>query len=126
MLKKEREKRKNHKSSSKNKAHNKKIRTQALVGMIILGIVCIGLIIALLINMRVISNPFTFTEKEVIAYSIPDECSLIVGQLIHTVETEDVCEQRCKTNCQIREKEYVQHEFSLVPNDCNQCTCYCE
>ncbi len=83
-------------------------------------------VFALLIQQGIIQNPFKYYGKVERKFIVKDECSLIVGKLIHTINDEGFCESRCKMHCNVREMSYARFEFRKAENDCNICDCYCK
>lgn len=94
--------------------------------IILLSLLILGLILVLLVRLDLIKNPFYIINRSSQEFVIKDECTLVVGQLIHTIEQEETCELRCKSNCDIRELEYVSHTFTSIDRDCNSCNCVCK
>ena len=94
--------------------------------LIILAILLAGIIFALLVESGYIENPLRSSFSSPELFVIEDSCSLIVGQLIHTIENSDTCEMRCKTECSVREMSFHDSEFVEKENDCNECNCYCK
>ncbi len=74
----------------------------------------------------VLTNPLELINKKTKFYSVKDECSLILGNLIHSIKDEGICQAKCKTYCETRELNYQNSEFILKENDCNLCNCYCK
>lgn len=58
-------------------------------------------------------------------FRIKDECSLVMGNLIHSIKDEGECKLRCFNDCGIRRMEYDLSKFREVTNSCNSCDCYC-
>lgn len=92
----------------------------------VLVLALVFLVLFLLIEEGILENPFSEYGKVEQKFSVRDECSLIVGNLIHQIDDEGICEARCKTNCQVREMNYIRFEFLEVEGDCNVCDCYCK
>jgi len=113
------------KTQEVNKSHPKKTSYRFKWAVIAAAVVLITLILALLIQTNTIANPLRGLLAKEQTFSISDDCSLIVGQLIHTIASDDVCEMRCKTYCQTREISYTNHLFTTRQNDCNVCECSC-
>ena len=79
----------------------------------------------LFIASGIIDNPFKNMFTEVSSFRITDDCSMIAGQLIHTIPDEDACKSRCRNFCEVMDKKFVDSLFSKVGFDCNSCECYC-
>jgi hypothetical protein len=107
-----------------NKKKGKKSRL-LLTGLIVLLIALIALVGILLLQLGVVDNPFTNLHFQPKEFIIKDECSMIVGNLIHSIQDEGVCEQKCKTDCDVRDMFYYDFEFTEKMGDCHECKCYC-
>ena len=57
---------------------------------------------------------------------IPDECSLIMGNLVHQIRDEDDCSIRCYNECILEEKERKSSEFIYNEGGCHECFCSCK
>lgn len=55
-----------------------------------------------------------------------DECSLIMGNLVHQIRDEDDCNIRCNNQCNLLGLNYKSIEFTKNQNSCNVCNCYCK
>lgn len=87
------------------------------------------LIISLLFffsSLGFINNPFSGISAKSEKFTLNDECSIIVGQLIHTVQDEGACQNKCYSQCQSIDADFVRIEFTERPNNCNLCDCYCK
>jgi hypothetical protein len=80
----------------------------------------------LLIEINAIKNPFTEINYTPRLYVIKDDCTLIQGQLIHSIKDESICELRCKSDCTLRSMSFVKSEFNQKTDDCSTCNCYCK
>lgn len=115
-------------------AHLKKSKTKRtlfsskpmLAFVILLSIIALVLIVLLLVQTGVMNNPLNIFTKRAVSFSINDVCSLIVGNIIHPIPTEDACAGNCRASCEVREKGFVKSEFVKNENDCNTCQCYCK
>jgi|WetSurMetagenome_2_1015567.scaffolds.fasta_scaffold437832_2 hypothetical protein len=110
------------------KTWKKKFFTKRVVyiALILFILILACLVLALLFEESIISNPFaTFTAKTQI-FSVEDRCSLIAGQLIHTLSNEEDCKVRCRTTCELRNTQFQNSEFLQKEKDCNICKCYCK
>jgi hypothetical protein len=66
-----------------------------------------------------------FTQKEIVKVQMDAECSMILGNLIQSVDGEDSCRIKCRADCEIRQMAFYRSEFLKKENDCNLCDCYC-
>lgn len=105
----------------------KKGRRSLIFGLIliILFVSLLVLVPILLFQIGLVKNPFTNLHIEPREFNVVDECSMIVGNLIHSIQDEGVCEQRCKIDCDVRGLFFYDSEFSESPNDCHKCRCFC-
>jgi hypothetical protein len=101
--------------------------TKAIMAVIILlAVLVILLVFFALVQGGYVENPldaFGHVEQK---FDVRDECSMILGNLIHTVNDEGVCEQKCHAQCDVREMEFVRSEFKESLVDCHTCNCYCK
>ncbi len=113
------------KVKSRGKAHHLGRRTIKAYLSVLL-ILLAAVLFSLLVDYGFVKNPLNLGAREVQTFAIVDECSLIVGQLVHTVGDEDVCEMRCKTECGVKMGEFIESDFEEIENDCNKCSCFCK
>jgi hypothetical protein len=58
---------------------------------------------------------------------IQDECSLIMGNLVHQIRDENDCSLRCHNECYLDESNYIESIFFQEEgNACHSCDCYCK
>lgn len=85
----------------------------------------------LVILILILSSLFAFDvglfekKHEVIQFEVLDECSLIMGNLIHTFQNEGGCKIKCMNNCEIRGLEFYDSGFVFQNSSCHTCDCYC-
>lgn len=94
--------------------------------LIVLLVVLVILVPVLLYQLGMISNPFKNLHLESKEFVVRDDCSMIVGNLIHSIQDQDVCGQKCRTDCGVRNLFYQDSKFTERPGDCNECKCYCK
>ncbi|GBE20088.1 hypothetical protein BMS3Abin17_00822 [archaeon BMS3Abin17] len=99
-------------------------RTRMTILIIILTIFLTTLFLYLLVQFNIIS-PLKKISLGPKLFMLEDECTLVVGKLIHTIKDDNTCEFRCKTNCEVREMLFYKSDFLKNQGDCNECTCYC-
>ena len=109
----------------KKKKNNKKSK-KIIIGAIILILLLSVIILILLIQFKIIKYDFKSFALKPELFKIEDKCSVIVGQLIHTVNNEGTCMMKCKTECEVRDMKFFNLEFIEIENDCNKCSCYCK
>lgn len=89
----------------------------------LLFILIITLIILLIINFKAWGY---FSKKEIVMIDIPDECSWMVGTILHNIKDDAGCENSCRAQCYILEKNYYDSDFTRNETSCNECKCYCK
>ncbi len=104
----------------------KKSRKGIFITIILLIALLILIILILLFQLNIIKNPLGKFNSKPQLFSIKDECSLIVGKLIHNIKDEGSCQLICKSNCEVRSLNFYNSEFKEIENDCNECNCYCK
>lgn len=57
---------------------------------------------------------------------ILDECSIIMGNLVHQVRDLDDCTIRCHNECVLMESDVDSVDFISSQSGCNTCSCYCK
>ena len=119
----------NYKSKNNQKVKTKKyFSKKSKLGfiLVILAVILAIIMMLLLIEFRMIKNPIKNPLAQPQLFVIDDKCSLIVGQLMHTINDGDGCEMRCKTDCDVRKMDFYNSEFIKNEKDCNNCECYCK
>ena len=48
-----------------------------------------------------------------------------MGNLVHSVENEDVCNMKCLSQCEVNDMKLIDFEFESDGVTCNSCTCTC-
>jgi flagellar basal body-associated protein FliL len=104
------------------KRQKKKLKTFLLIILIIL---LITTLLILFVDLGKIKNPF-MSKKEQQEFAIRDYCSLIVGKLIHTINSGDDCRIQCRAACETRNSEFTNASFISKENDCHLCSCICD
>lgn len=92
----------------------------------VFGVVFLGTLIGVILFNYA---DFSFIEKhfsEEVSIHINDECSFIMGNLIHQIRDETDCSLQCKNRCDLINKEQTRSEFALSLDGCNSCECYCK
>ena len=56
---------------------------------------------------------------------VRDECSFMVGKLIHQISDLDGCKLKCLAECDMNKMKFYNSEFLVKNNSCNYCGCYC-
>lgn len=91
-----------------------KMKKEKKIWFIIIGLFAITLLLI-----------FFFPPKE-ISFKIVDRCGPIMNLISHTIQDKSVCETRCKSQCSTKDLEYSKIAFTLNPNTCNDCMCFCK
>ena len=63
--------------------------------------------------------------KKIKHIKIMDECSIMVGKLIHQIKDSDGCKLKCLAECDINKMKFYDSEFLLKNESCHNCECYC-
>lgn len=67
-----------------------------------------------------------FTQGNISEVTIKDECSLIMGNLIHEIGSESNCKLACETECIFAKKKMYNFSFESKNESCNSCLCNCK
>jgi len=84
-----------------------------------------GALILILVVLILFSIGAFENKGEVQKFSIDDECSLIMGSILHNIRDGGECKIKCANNCEIREMTFHDSEFFLQNASCHTCDCYC-
>jgi hypothetical protein len=96
---------------------NKKVIFALFAGAGVLVLVLVGLIM---------SSLGFFKNSELEMFTLKDECSLVMGNLIHQIRDGGECRIKCVNECDVRNMDFVEFEFLGKNNDCNSCECWCD
>jgi len=109
------------------KKPHKKFNKNLIIGFVIILIsALLVLSLTLLVQTGIIENPLKNLNLKEQLFMVKDGCSMIVGNLMHTINNDDDCKRQCKSDCQVREMNFQRFVFTKVPNNCNECSCYCK
>lgn len=67
-----------------------------------------------------------FGPSDDVSFNIPDNCGVILGNLLHEIKNEDDCNIRCHNECGLRSLNYNSINFSQGGESCHSCECFCE
>jgi len=102
----------------------KKTKTKELYkGLVVFSIILIVLLVILLIISLFKSTGGDLDEPQL--YSIRDECSLVMGNVMHPIQDGGDCKIKCINECEFRGLEIDSFEFVPQNSSCNVCDCYC-
>jgi cytoskeletal protein RodZ len=103
------------------KKNKKKRKTKLILVFLIISLLVLG---ALLI----ISFKFweVFEKEKTIKIEIPDECSLFMDNILHQIRDLPDCENSCRSECYILNKQFQEAEFKESSGGCHTCYCYCK
>ena len=87
-------------------------------------ILILFLVIAIVITTLLVLS-LNKEEKELNTFEIKDNCGVISGVEMHTIESSDGCELRCKNQCEGLDQEYEKIIFILAETGCHSCKCTC-
>lgn len=86
---------------------------------------CVGILVLVLIGL--VLNSFGFFEENNPEYfAVKDECSLMMGNLIHQIRDDGECRNRCVNECSVQEMDFVKFSFEAKNDDCSLCGCWCD
>lgn len=92
---------------------------------VVLGLfVGAGVLVFILVAL-IMSSFGLFEKNEPELFIIRDECSLVMGNLIHQVRDMGECRIKCVNECDVRDMDFLKFEFLGKNNDCNSCECWC-
>lgn len=100
----------------------RKLRSKRSVGLLFFGV---GILIVALVYLTCQSFG-VFESSSPQEFDILDECSLIMGNLVHQIRDGAECRIKCVNECDVREMEFVEFVFSEGVGECNSCDCWCE
>ena len=60
------------------------------------------------------------------SFDIKDRCGPIMNLISHTIQSEAVCETRCKSQCKTLDLTYSKVNFVEAEVGCHKCTCFCK
>ncbi len=105
----------------KSKNTQRKGKKNIVFGLFVgLGVLILILILLLMISFNV------FEHNETRMFSIKDECSIVVGNLIHQIRNNGECRIKCVNECDVRKMNFEKFDFTEKDNECNSCECWCD
>lgn len=114
-----------YKKSKKNSSVKINKKYMAIL-IITLSFILVAILIAISLELNIIKNPIKGFQIAPELFIIKDKCSLIVGQIIHTINDESICKMKCNAECEVREMQFRSSEFTKKEGDCHECRCYCK
>lgn len=60
------------------------------------------------------------------SFKIEDKCGKFVNVMSHTIEDENACKTRCRSQCDSTGLRYRKARFEKSELGCNSCTCNCK
>lgn len=109
------------KNNSKYAEYHKKTQYFFYIGLFFALILAVILVVELC-DFSKVRMPF----REPTHIEIVDECSFIMGNLVHQIRDEDDCSIRCYNECVLIESDIKSSEFISGDPGCNTCNCYCK
>ena len=91
---------------------------------LIIGIIT-GIILTSTLGFVILKPDINFIKEEK-SFDIPDECGIIMGNLIHPIKDEDTCKMKCRAKCSSIDMNLKEIDFTQSINTCNSCKCYCK
>ena len=121
MVEKIRDKRKNKVSNNKYKKYHKK--TQYIFYVAIFLVLVLGVVL--------LSEYCDFSKiekrfRDPVLFNIDDECSYIMGNIVHQIRDTADCSIRCHNQCIMIDSSVKDVEFFTNEGSCNTCKCYCK
>jgi len=65
-------------------------------------------------------------KKKVQKIEIVDGCTYFMGSILHQIRDLPDCQNSCRSECYILDKNFVEVEFEGFEDGCNTCNCYCK
>ena len=87
--------------------------------------VCVGILVLVLVGLILHSFGF-FEDNSPEYFVVKDECSLMMGNLIHQIRDDGECRNRCVNECSVQEMDFDRFSFEAKNNDCSLCECWCD
>ena len=95
-----------------------------------IGILSIFLIVILIFLLAFQFNYLNlkmFNKKEPRLITIDDECSALMGRVVHQIKSDDGCKVICNSECEVRGLTFHDSQFLEGENNsCHTCKCYCK
>ncbi|MDA3836627.1 MAG: hypothetical protein PF542_03315 [Nanoarchaeota archaeon] len=113
---------KNKKVQRKNKSKHIFYSKYLLWAAVVFALILIILTFVEFVSFDFISKSFEKPHS----VDVRDECSLIMGNLVHQIRDDNDCSLRCKNTCGMEDTEYVNSSFIAAEADCHTCNCYCK
>jgi len=94
----------------------------------IISVIAFILVILLIVLLIRYYNPTLLNKitKKPRLFIIKDECSMILGNIIHKIKNEDECKIFCRNDCELRKIDFYNSELIKSNNSCHTCNCYCK
>lgn len=109
------------------KNQTKKENPAKIVKLIIILIIVLSVIFfILLIIQSQLSDSINNLFKKPKMFNVNDECSLIFNNIVHQIKSEGDCKIRCRNECQLKNMDFYNINFTSESKSCNICNCYCK
>lgn len=82
--------------------------------------------IAALIGVLLFVSILLYKNKEIASFEIMDRCGAAFNNIMHTISSKEVCQVRCKSQCEAMEYRLLNFEFDQSDTRCNSCRCSCK
>ena len=82
------------------------------------------ILIAILVLIITLIIAFQQNSK-VITLKIEDKCGKFINVVSHTIDDENACISRCRSQCNSIKYAYKNIDFRKNSVSCNSCLCYC-
>src|SRR3989338_1359390 len=99
----------------------KKGKKKKLIGKILIVILILFIILIILLLIQYKKLDLSILTRKPQLFIIKDECSLILGNIIHKIKNGDECKIFCRNECILRKIEFYNSEFIESNNSCHTC-----
>lgn len=109
---------------SKLKRKNIFLSKKIIIALLILFFIALVFnIFYILKESGIIKQEIEIEKKE---FPVIDECSLIVGKIIHTIYDDGECANKCNVQCETYGSSMDTSNFTQKEGSCNTCQCFCK
>ena len=110
----------------KKRAKPKKQNSGNIIKIILILIILLAIIFFIILIMQSsILDSVNSLYKKPKMLAIKDECSRIFSNIVHQIKSEGDCKIRCRNECQLKNMNFYDINFTSNSNSCNICNCYC-
>jgi len=88
--------------------------------MLIALVIVLAIFLAFMLLKNVLKQ-----DKKPVTVAVRDECSLVLGNIIHPIKDKDGCGVKCVNECRSRELRVLDVVFEEKTTECHSCMCFC-